>query len=82
MSPDPDENRFLQCFRDAMDGLNGLPIDLQTPLTALPNWDSLAILKVIDFAEAEFQVNLSGSDLHRCQCVGDIFQLISARQRA
>ena len=51
-------------------------------LDSFESWDSLAVLSVIAFADAQFGVNLMGQDINEAQTVGDLHQLIMSKKAA
>lgn len=51
-------------------------ISLNTKLDDIEQWDSLSILNFIGFAEQAYKKNLSGNDIAKCKCVGDLVKLL------
>ena len=45
-------------------------------LTALPGWDSLALMSYIALVDRNFGVRLSGKQLAECQTVSDLANLL------
>ena len=68
------ESQLIALQKD-VDSFLGATLDTQ--LTALPQWDSLAILLVISHYEANYKTRLSSRQIHECKTVRDLLNLIS-----
>ncbi len=51
-------------------------------LKAFPQWDSLAVLSVIAMLDANYGVNLRAADFAPVHSAGDLWKLVSSKQRA
>jgi len=47
-----------------------------TKLDDLENWDSLRMLMVITEIDEKFDIEISGSDLSKCETIKDLLRLI------
>ena len=81
MAPDPaDAQTFPDQFVVAVDFQTPVAVALTTPLSELPEWDSLAALGVIVMCDTEYGVTITGVDLKRCKTVGDIYAVVQAKK--
>ena len=48
----------------------------ETPLAALPDWGSLAVLLVIVHCEDKHRLTVSGAQIRACRTVADLLALI------
>lgn len=48
-------------------------------LRELPNWDSLAVLSFVAFADSQLGATIPGDDLVRCRTVDDLAELLPGR---
>lgn len=81
MAPDPaDTQAFTDYFVLAVDFQTPLDVALSTPLSELPEWDSLAALGVIVMCDTEYGVTITGEDLKRCRTVGDIYAVVQTKR--
>ena len=71
------EASFITHFINAADFRNPVAVTMDTPLCALPEWDSLAALGVIVMFDMEYGKAISGEDLHCAKTVGDLYRLVS-----
>jgi acyl carrier protein len=68
---------FIDHFIQATDFREPVSISLDTALSALPEWDSLAALGVIVMFDLEYQRAITGDQLHQALTVGDLFKLVN-----
>jgi len=71
---------FVGQFVIAVDFQNPVPIDADTRLADLPEWDSLAALGVIVMCDTEFGVAITGNDLKECTTIADIYARVLAKK--
>jgi acyl carrier protein len=71
---------FIEQFIVAVDFQNALPIEGNTVLANLPEWDSLAALGVIVMCDTEYGVTITGNDLKVCVTVSDILARVRAKK--
>ena len=66
---------FIDKFTGAVDFQNPIPMEANTPLRSMPEWDSLASLGVIVMFSMEYNKTITGRDLINCQTIADLYQL-------
>lgn len=66
---------FIEKFINAVDFQNPVPINPDTVLESLPEWDSLAALGVIVMFDMEYGKRITGEDLQKVATVEDLYQL-------
>ena len=71
---------FIQHFEENVEGLEPGNVTMETELSSIPQWDSLAVLTVLAMADAEYGVTLTGNDLADCKTVGDIHSLVQQKK--
>lgn len=69
------QQQFIDNFLAATDFQNPVEVTLDSVLTDLPEWDSLAALGVIVMFDMEYGKTITGEDLHRLSTVGDLYRL-------
>ena len=69
-----DEAKALVALRSDVDVLADATPD--TVLSALPQWDSLAILLALTHFEQTYKIELSGPKIRACRTVRDLLALI------
>ncbi len=67
---------FIENFIAAVDFEEPTPVDMQTVLASLADWDSLAALAVTVMFDIEYGKPISGEDLIQCKTVEDLFLLV------
>jgi acyl carrier protein len=72
---------FVQTFVLQVDGFVDVDIAAETPLSNFKQWDSLAILAVLAWVEADFGVMLSGADVRECATLGALFEKICRKKK-
>lgn len=72
-----DIETFIENFTTAVDFQNPLPINADTQLAELPEWDSLAALGVIVMSDMEYGKTITGNDLANCKSITDLYALVS-----
>jgi acyl carrier protein len=66
---------FIDKFTGAVDFQEPIPIEADSNLHSMPEWDSLAALGVIVMFSMEYNKTITGEDLRQCQTVADLHQL-------
>ncbi len=61
-----------------MPDIEGL-ITLETSLDSLAEWDSLARISFLAFADRELGVNINPSQLENCKTILDLYNLVSEK---
>jgi acyl carrier protein len=68
-------NTFYKFFAEALE-IDEIAVDDSKVLLEIEEWDSIAALGVIAFAEQEFGKSINGDQLESCVTVGDLKELI------
>ena len=55
-----------------------VPLTLDYPLDELDEWDSMAMLAIVTFAEEKFHVDLGVNDFRSFETPGDIYRRLTA----
>ncbi len=66
----------FELLQREVDALAAPQVTLETPLQALPQWDSLALLLVIQHAEIHYHRAVTGAQLRKCRHVSDLINLL------
>jgi len=66
--------KFIQTFETAVEAMEAGTLRADTNYKALPIWDSLAVLTVIDAIEMEYGVLLNRKDLEAAETVEELFE--------
>jgi len=54
-------------------------VTLDTQLSDIPQWDSLALLATLAMVDGEYGVQMNGVELQGCASVGDIARLVASK---
>ncbi|MEN9282530.1 MAG: hypothetical protein RLZZ179_23 [Verrucomicrobiota bacterium] len=54
-------------------------VNLDTQLSEIPQWDSLALLATLAMADGAYGVQLNGVELQGCTSIGDIARLVASK---
>jgi acyl carrier protein len=65
---------YLQALQNEVDVLAGVSPD--TPLSSLPQWDSLAILLVLSHFEHAYKMTVTGREIRQCKTIRELIHLI------
>ncbi len=68
--------QFIENFLSATDFQTPVEVTGDTPLSDLPEWDSLAALGVIVMFDVEYSKTITGEDLKNCTTVNDLHNLL------
>ena len=71
--------QFLTKFTNNIEGIDAATVFLETPLSSIPQWDSLALLGTLAMVDSEYNVQISGLELQSCSTVGDIANLVAKK---
>jgi len=71
-------DRLQSVFREVFDD-DQLEIRASTTKTDIPDWDSMADVKLIIGLEDEFRIKFTTSEIGRLQSVGDVVAALSRR---
>jgi acyl carrier protein len=68
--------QFIAHFLEAVDFQDPVDVTLDTVLTDLPEWDSLAALGVIVMFDIEYSKAITGDDLKQAITLQDLYKLL------
>lgn len=74
-----DITAFIGKIESELDGLPQGSIKPETVYRELPGWSSMYALILMALAETEYDVTLTGQDLHSTKTIGELHKLISLR---
>ena len=68
-----------ETFLEELQGIlrTDVPLSIDYPLDELDEWDSMAMLAIVTFAEEEFQVSLDVNDFRQFETPGDIYRRLT-----
>ncbi len=68
-----------ETFLEELQGIlrTDVPLTVDYPLDELDEWDSMAMLAIVTFAEDEFNVSLDVNDFRKFECPGDIYRRLT-----
>ena len=68
-----------ETFLEELQGIlrTDVPLSIDYPLDELDEWDSMAMLAIVTFAEKEFQVSLDVNDFRQFETPGDIYRRLT-----
>jgi acyl carrier protein len=72
-------NSFIKMTEDAVDGIAAGSLQGSTLLADIPQWDSLAVLIMLAQFDAEYGVQVSGSEMQQCRSMGDLFRTVQTK---
>ncbi len=75
-------DKFVNVFETAIEAVESGTLSAQTNYKALREWDSLAILTVIDAIEMEYGILLNGKHFKNTETIEDLYQSIQKRMSA
>lgn len=68
--------KFLIKLKEALDLDPKVELTLQTEMSAIPFWDSLALVSVIAFLDTEYSVSLTVRDVAGMRTIADLYKVI------
>ena len=75
MNPTIFVDNMLEAFDNRIDELS-----LDTKFRELEEWDSLTALSTVAMIYAEYDVQISGAKLVKCETVGDLMELVRKKK--
>lgn len=75
-----DINEFIDNLASVFDDTDSSALSPETRFREIDEWSSLIALSIIAMAYDEYEVELSGKDLHDAQTIQDIFDIISSKK--
>jgi acyl carrier protein len=67
---------FLELFIEEVE-VEDTDVSLDTPLSDIEEWDSLAVMTVISIADEHFGKKLNASDIKTAVSINDLYQLLN-----
>lgn len=74
-----DINEFIAVFADQFDDTDVSDISASTEFHELDEWSSLIVMSVIAMAKTQFGKTITGKEIHDCETVEDLFNLIASK---
>ncbi len=71
-------NTFLLSFEKELEVKKGTFKESKI-LNKIPQWDSLAVMTFISFANKKFKINVNPDSLSKCKTVGDLGKLLKLK---
>jgi len=68
--------QFIEQFLAAVDFQDPVPVQADTKLADLPEWDSLSALATIVLFDTEYGKIIVGPDIAKCVTVSDLYALM------
>lgn len=68
---------FIEKFAEIFDDTDASTLSADTNFRELSEWSSLSALGVIAFADEEFDIELSGSELKKLNTIQQLFDFIN-----
>ena len=75
-------DEFAERFRPVLENAADLEITRGMNHKALAQWDSLAAVSTLAMILTEYDCQISGDELHACEALGDLYELVKARTAA
>lgn len=70
---------FIENFAAQFDDTDASEIKAETVFKDLDEWSSLIALSIIAMVDEEYDIQIKGDDVRRCDTVGDLFSLIESK---
>ena len=70
---------FLDCFAEAVEGVEREELEAGTVFRELEVWDSLAVLNVLSAVDETYGVNLTGNEMRSATTIRDLFELVQSK---
>lgn len=70
---------FIENFAAQFDDTDASEIKAETVFKDLDEWSSLIALSIIAMVDEEYDIQIKGDDVRRCNTVGDLFSLIESK---
>lgn len=68
--------QFIRDFEGAIDGIAPGSLEEKTVFRSLKQWDSLAVLMLLDMIDMEHGVRLSSQKIQKAETIEDLYQLV------
>lgn len=70
---------FIEKFAETFDDTDASTLSPETNFRDLDEWSSLSALGVIALADEEFDVELSGAEMHEVNTIQELYNLITSK---
>ena len=70
---------FIKLIEDNVYGITPGSLRPETALASIPQWDSLAVLTMLAQFDSEYGVQVSGTDMQRCNSISDLFSTVTSK---
>ena len=70
---------FIKNFADVFDDTDASEIQADTEFQDLDEWGSLMAMSVIAMARTKYNKAITGKDIHSCETVADLYNLIAGK---
>ena len=77
-----DIQTFIHLLENEFEDLPKGTLKPETNYREIPNWSSMHALIIIAFADTQFNVELTASDLRRTQTIQDLYHTIQSKLNA
>jgi acyl carrier protein len=71
---------FIENFAAQFDDTDASVFTAETKFKELAEWSSLSALSIIAMVDEEYDVEINGQDIHSCETITDLFNLVSGRK--
>lgn len=71
---------FIGNFENTVDGIETGSLDAKTVFRSLKQWDSLAVLMLIDMVDSEYDVRLNSKQMKEAETLEDLYSLIAVKK--
>jgi acyl carrier protein len=72
------QDQFLVSFLSNIE-VTDASVTLDTQLSDIPQWDSLALLATMAMVDSDYGVQVSGVELQGCASIGDIARTVASK---
>lgn len=75
-----EQHKFINDFRSQFIDSDEITVDAFTEFRKIGSWDSLTGMAVLVMIKDEYGVDMSDTDLKKCNTVQDVFEFISSKK--
>ncbi|NBB79071.1 MAG: acyl carrier protein [Verrucomicrobia bacterium] len=75
-------DEFIETFENTVEDIEPGSLNGQTIFRSLKQWDSLAVLMVVNMVDAEYDVRLNSRQMKEAETLGELYQLIANKREA
>ena len=73
---------FIGNFENTVDGIEPGSLNAETVFRSLKQWDSLAVLMLIDMVDTEYDLRLNSQQMKEAETLEDLYRLITDKKEA